>query len=600
MAGMGQTASQAELDRLSNRLLRSYAARCAARAELRDRKCDEDRELYEAGVFSVVPDGVLAMGRKDRLWSLWLEWNEDYGRRLLAQGTREHVERYAIEVAVHGPPGGPDVRDQEPAWRDLGGDGTLHSLALGGELRLMPLFDGGHILSFARNDSPLRVLGIGDAAELQRTALERLEQCRGDVLHVVLRGERIELRGVAAAGVLGYLELRDGARLLLGHLTGERFGLFYVRGDAGDCVGIYDFDMLRRGDLRQVLGWESPDVDEADREDEVERGHEERAASPQVNPEPRARAARPPHLAARQRPVVEPRQRARAAPEPRERPASPKYRAKLSAADQEILDLHLALTIPVRGQGMTVVPQLLVGLRGLADLGLPDQLLRGCDLRRLMKEELGIEFHCCSKTFGKALAAVAARTPLLNPVGKRWALPRIDAELLREIARLTRTARAEASTTTSSSEPAPEPPATPATSRNATAATPKSRATQPRPAATATNSPASATGSPTPPTPDPPPAVDTPTSEPDPPSQPMGEPEGRTANQLSRDAPPQPEGSQEALVDLEWLLANGHRRRSTGRRDGPLRVTLASVPDSESASRGPGRDPRGPPRWWWW
>jgi hypothetical protein len=52
-------------------------------------------------------------------------------------------------------------------WRDIGGDGTLHSLAHGGEFRLMPLFDFGHILTFARNDSPLRVLGIGDAAELQ-------------------------------------------------------------------------------------------------------------------------------------------------------------------------------------------------------------------------------------------------------------------------------------------------------------------------------------------------------------------------------------------------------------------------------------------------
>jgi len=220
-----------------------------------------------------------------------------------------------------------------------------------------------------------------------------------------------------------------------------------------------------------------------------------------------------------------------------------------------------------------------------------------------MEDELGIEFHCCSKTFGKALAAVAALTPLLNPVGKRWALPmgdllRVDSELLREIARLTRAARSEAPTASSSSEPAPEPPATPATSTNSTAATP--RATQPRPAAKAANSPTGATGSPTPPTTGSPPAMGTPASEPGPPSRSMGEPEGSAANQLSQDAPLQPEGSQEALVDLEWLLANGHRRRSTGRRDGPLRVTLASVPDSESASRGPGRDPRGPPRWWWW
>jgi hypothetical protein len=48
---------------------------------------------------------------------------------------------------------------------------------------------------------------------------------------------------------------------------------------------------------------------------------------------------------------------------------------------------------------MTMVPQVLLGLRGLANLGLPDQILRGCDLKRLMEDELGIEFHCCSKTF---------------------------------------------------------------------------------------------------------------------------------------------------------------------------------------------------------
>ena len=465
MVGMGHTASQAELDRLSNRLLRSYAARCAARAELRDRMCDEDREHYEPGVFSVVPDGVLATARKGSTWSLWLEWSEQYGRRLLAQGTREYVERYAIEVAVHGPPGGPDLRDQEPVWRDIGGDGTLRSLALGGEFRLMPLFDGGHILTFARNDSPLRVLGIGDAAELQRTAVQRLERCRGDVLNVVLRGERIELRGVAAAGVLGYLEMHDGLRLLLGHLTGERFGLFYVRGDNGDCVGVYDFDMLRRGDLREVLGWESPQVS-----DEGGDGHDGRDDRPQAEPEPRARAAQTPYVAARPRPVVgpeprartaqtppvaarprpvvEPEPRARATPQPRQQPASPTHRARLSAADLELLDLHLTPTTPVSGKGKTMVPQLLAGILGLAKLDLPNLLVRGCDLQRLMKVELRIEFHCCSKTFGQALAAVATRTPLLNPVGKRWALPlgdlrRAQAELMDEIARVTHAARSE-------------------------------------------------------------------------------------------------------------------------------------------------------------
>jgi hypothetical protein len=72
----------------------------------------EDRERYVPGVFSAIADGTFAMGRKDSIWSLWLEWNEAYGRRLLARGSLADVERYALEVAVHGPPGGPDMRDQ--------------------------------------------------------------------------------------------------------------------------------------------------------------------------------------------------------------------------------------------------------------------------------------------------------------------------------------------------------------------------------------------------------------------------------------------------------------------------------------------------------
>ena len=46
----------------------------------------------------------------------------------------------------------------------------------------------------------------------------------------------------------------DGARLLLGHLEGEQFGLFYVRGSRGECVRLYELDSLLRGGLG------SPDV----------------------------------------------------------------------------------------------------------------------------------------------------------------------------------------------------------------------------------------------------------------------------------------------------------------------------------------------------
>ena len=586
MVGMGHTVSQAELDRLSNRLLRSYAARCAARAELRDRMCDEDRELYEAGVFSVVPDGVLAMGRKDRLWSLWLEWNEGYGRRLLARGSLAHVERYALEVAVHGPPGGPDMREQGSEWRDLAGDGTLHSLALGGEFRLMPLFDGGYILAFARNDSPLRVLGIGEAAELQRTAVERHERSRGDVLHVVLGDERIELRGVAAAGVLGYLEMYDGSMLLLGNLDGERFGLFRVRGNNGECVGLYDFDMLRRGDLKRVLGWASPNRGDEGGRDDGEGDPAELHVPPQVEPDPPARVAPPlqPAIAPRPRPAVEPDPPARAVPPPPEPPKPRTDRARLSAADLELIDEHLTFIAPTSGRGASVFPKLLLCLRALPSLGLPNLLMRGCDLRRLFKAEFRIEFHCCSKTFGQAFAAFAANTPLLNTVGKRLGLLLGDllvanSELMREIARVTPKKKREA--------PAPSASSTAATPRS-----PESPATGPQPVATPATSVSSTAGMPpssAPPAPDPQPVVHPPASratEPDLASPPVVDP--------APEASP-PEGDAAALVDLPWLIARGYRRYQPLPRNGRLRVTLASVPQSESASRWTRKKPDEPP-----
>lgn len=68
-------------------------------------------------------------------------------------------------------------------------------------------------------------------------------------------------------------------------------GNFRLRGvRAGDPV-----DVLRRGDLREVLGWESPHVGDQGDGDGGE-GHDGRDARPQVEPEPRARAAPQPRL----------------------------------------------------------------------------------------------------------------------------------------------------------------------------------------------------------------------------------------------------------------------------------------------------------------
>ena len=80
----------------------------------------------------------------------------------------------------------------------------------------MPLVGGQHLLVFARNDVGVFVLGMGESAELQRTADDRLQGFRGGAITLDVGPERIPLRGITGAGVLGYVDSFDGARLLLG------------------------------------------------------------------------------------------------------------------------------------------------------------------------------------------------------------------------------------------------------------------------------------------------------------------------------------------------------------------------------------------------
>jgi len=573
------------LKHLSKRLICRYAAYCAARAEVRERKHDADLENFVPGIFAACPDGVFAMAREGSTWSLWLEWS-GYGRRLLAQGTWEYVQRYAMEVTIHGPPGGPDLREQGSSWRDIGGDGTLHSLTHGGEFRLMPLFDEGHILAFSHNEAPLRVLGVGDVEELQDRPDKRLQHVRGDVLHVYIGGERVDLRGVAAAGVLGYLELHDGARLLLGHLDGEHFGLFFVHGTRGECVGLYDFDMLRRGNLGEVLAWAWP----GDRDDEAGRAGDDLGRTTAVHAPASLGTRHPPHQSARE----VPRAQGTATP-PQLRPRPAPQRTTLSADDLLTLDQLLTLLEPATGPGATMVPKLLECLRALVRLNLPNLLLRGCDLRDLIKLKLnGVELHCCAKTLGRALDFIARHTPLLKRVGKRWSLPLGDllidgSELRRWIATASALATSEDEQPVRPAAPhEPEPPA-----RNA----PPVAAHQPPASSTTPPQPEPPASSTSPRHPEPPPSSTTrpeppvsqavpasPVREPGHPSPPTGEPAPTVG----------PPGDREQLATLDSVLARGDRRYQ--HPDDIMRVSMASLPDSESASRWLGRKkPRGPP-----
>lgn len=595
MWATGQQAAPVAYESQSRRSICGYAAYLRSRAEVRERKRDADIADYVPGTFAAIPDGIFAMAREGATWSLWLEWDAGYGRRQVASGTWEEVERCALEVTIHGPPGGPDLRGQGSKWRDIGGDGTLHSLTLGGEFRLMPLYDEGHILALSRNDGPVRVLGIGDAEPLQQAPGERRNSLRGDVLHVYIGGERTELRGVCAAGVLAILEMDGGSRLQLGHLEGDDFGLFLVHGSEGRCLGMYDFDALRRGDLGPVLDW-------------VGRGLGERGG---LDEEGDLGDARRPTQAQRLRRRLTPHQAASVQTGPRTQVATPRARqreparAKLSPAGLQYIDDHLTATEPrpPTGGGATQISKLFEGLRELAPLDLPTQLLRGCGMQSLFKAQpKKIEFHCCTKTFGRTLASAARHTPMLKRVGKRWLLLG-GAELLEAIAAFNLKASEDAQQASRAAPRGPEPPAMDP-QPVATPEPPASSTMHPEPSASSTSSP-----QPEPPGSSPAPAP----RDPEPPMSRAARPETVPASPVRAPGSPiedppapaadiaglliqvPPPGDEEGLATLEWVLARGNRGYQHIRHHDILRVSIASVDDNVSASRYPGKKPRDGP-----
>ena len=539
----------AVLKRLSTRLVRDYAARCAARSDVLDQECAADREwsMHAEEVYcSVVREGTLAKARDGSHWTLMMVWNKQYGSRVLAQGSREHVERCAVDVAIHGPPGGPEFGDQRPGWYCTGGDDTLHAVTIGGELRLMPLITGDQLLMLSRNDAAVSVLDVGEAEALQLTAHERVLRSPGEALFVRVGEQRVFLRGVGAAGVLGHVDLFDGTRLVLGHLAGDYYGLLVVRdGELGECVGLYCFAELRRGDLGQILTW-----------NRYTRGAQDRPADPEVG---RAREAQ----------VI------LAAPRPDSAsPPSPSLTCrKLSLTDLALIDRHL--TFDPSGPGATMVPTLLEALRALARLERANRVMRGCDLRKLIKARCNIEFHCCPKTFGRALAAIAAHmraaSPqpavcLLSSVGKRWMLrwgdlQLVDSELLEWLARTT---PAEAGTTTTpraASSHAPESPA-------------------PDPAATSTNGSSSS--------PIEPPRPQVPTASNDA-SSPGPRMEATSRGPQQAHATPPDEALTFDDAEFARSLAEAQRRRTPWQPDNRFRATMGQLSAEESASQWSGR-----------
>jgi hypothetical protein len=549
----------------ASQLLRGYAARCAARAEVRDPA--GEWSLQENGVFCAeIPEGTLAKARDGERWALMLVWHGEYGARVLAQGSHEQVERCAQDVILHGPQGGPEFAGQRPDWHCIGNDDTLHSVTIDGEFRLMPLVSGEHLLMFADNDRGLCVLGVGDASALQRTAHERLVRAPGAPLHVRIGDRRVLLRDIVAGGILGHVDVFKDVRLVLGHLTGDQFGLLLVDGaEASECIGLYSLAELHRGDLGQVLTWNHQARGAAHRQEDDAAQDRQPASTPDPSSPPAS------------------------TPDPASSPEGltplPQVRA-LSATDLALIDDYLTPGKLATGAGATMFWALFEGLKALVRLGLANQLLYGCQLRLLIMEHCRIELHCSIKTFCRTLRAAAAymrgaspapRVTLLTPVGKRWLLRVGDlllaeSELLRCIAE----AVADRATTTTRSAAGPSPRPALDTEDPASGASDPTRDTAwsadepveplawPTPA-----SPAHTSGQPSPAEGRPAPAADIPDS----------------LVQVP------PAGNKERLPTLEEVLA----RKYTCQRLDPgniMRVSLASVPDSVSASRWKGRKSR--------
>jgi hypothetical protein len=536
-------------------LLDPFVARTRRREQIYDEPADGD-------IFARVVEGDLTRIHLSGRWALALAWAFG-GERILATGSRAHVDRFARKVALLGPPGGPDVASGM-LWRRIGDDPTEHLSVAGGELRLMPLRDGRGLLAFVRHDFTTQVLAVGDPEQLRATALDRLAGRRGGTLRVRLGDDDVELHGCAAAFVVGYVDLPLGGAALT-HAGGDTFSLVTRAGDREVCLRSFTFDELRRGDLGPVPVW----VGEA--------------AAPAVDTRATSAAARV--AGANVDAIARPLARTR----------------KLSAEDLELLSCHLKQPEPCVGLGQRVLPLVAEGLRLLAENGSDNLLLYACHICARMRG-VNIRVHCSIKTLTRALVRIAERSPLVVRVGRRWRLRfgdlhLIASDLLREIAALT---PRDDTMTSENPKLASPPPATAVDPPGSTSTSPSTASTA-RPGAPASSSPTSTR------------TIVAGTHHEAATQRTAAAPANAAAGTarvggISSASPaaldrtigppvqpvPSPNPVQAEIASLrQWeppitVTLSGRPI---------LRRTLASVPDEESASRFPGRPkPRGPPK----
>lgn len=461
-----------ELEELGRTLLRGLDDRLAAHAEVHRRgrrgppwTCSMQ---HEETFFADVRGGHICKASAGTAWSLVVYWHDGDSTRVLARGKRRDVDRYAEEVLHYGPPGGPEYTGGDLAWSSWDEEPTLHAATIGGQFRLAPLTDGPHLLMVARNDHRVDVLGLGDSKRLQSTAEEQLHDRRGDSLHLWLGDERVYLQALGFASIVGYVELQRGARLVLGHLEADCFGLFYEAGKVVTCRGIYTLADLRRGDLGRVLVWSTSSdcgvVPASSSQVEV-------AAPLASSPSESAKPSSSPPPSTPPSPSSPPSEGAKASSAPPEnldtdalprRPASRRM-VSLSPEDVTLVKAHLRCKGEPSGEGCTVKPRVLEGLGGLVALGLGDLLLYARDFQKLFAEQLGLAIHCDAKTITRALRSIEPDTDLVVRVGRRWLfrggdLQLEDAELLRAIREATPNTTRDGARTFVAKD-APTPPA---------------------------------------------------------------------------------------------------------------------------------------------
>lgn len=120
-----------------------------------------------------------------------------------------------------------------------------------------------------------------------------------------------------------------------------------------------------------------------------------------------------------------------------------------------MVQAHLRCKGEPGGEGCTVKPDVLKGLRGLVGLGVGDLLLYAGDYKKLFAERVEVFIHCDAKTITRAFRSIARDTDLVVRVGRRWLfrggdLQLEDSELLRAIRE--RTARVQGGDARSSVE----------------------------------------------------------------------------------------------------------------------------------------------------